>query len=63
MAKNNFFIVNVSRSHCDVSAGNVTNNLWFADFMLDLLVIHQAEFIIKYYSLNRTVITLKIFTG
>jgi hypothetical protein len=36
--------------------GNASNNLWVADLLLDLLVMHQAEFTINYYSLNLAVI-------
>jgi hypothetical protein len=33
--------------YCDVLSGNASSNLWILDFMLDLLVIQQAEFTIK----------------
>jgi hypothetical protein len=42
--------------YCDVLVGNVSNNLWVLHFMLGLLVIHQAEFTVTYYSLNLTVL-------
>jgi hypothetical protein len=37
--------------------------MWILDFMLDLLVMRQAEFTINYYTRSLTVITLETFAG
>jgi hypothetical protein len=49
--------------YCDVLPVNasVTSGFWI--LCLDLLVIHQAELQLTYYSRNLTVITLEMFTS